>query len=131
MSCICPAQDGVAGVRYEVIEEFLQALCRDIKQQRARLGGNWVVAMVVDTRQLRDIVRAQLPELTFLVMELDQQQLRQRIAVRHSGDQNAIKAMEVGSGQWIVEVSLFAFRYYGDVRALIGAATVLHLHLPV
>ena len=98
-TCICSAQEGAAGVRYQVIEEFLLALCRDIKQQRARLGGNWVVAMVVDTRQLRDIVRAQLPELTFLVMELDQQQLRKRIAVRHSGDQNAIKVMEVGSGQ--------------------------------
>lgn len=32
-------------------------LCRDIKRERARLGGDWAIATVIHSRRLRDFVR--------------------------------------------------------------------------
>ena len=41
----------------EVFEHFYAALCDDIKRERARIGGDWVVATVIETRAWRDFVR--------------------------------------------------------------------------
>lgn len=42
---------------YEAIENFYELLCKDISSQRARIGGDWVVAGVVIQKHQRDIIR--------------------------------------------------------------------------
>ena len=41
----------------QALEDFYAALCDDVKRERARLGGDWVVATVIDTQAWRDFVR--------------------------------------------------------------------------
>ena len=40
-----------------VLEEFYGVICDDIKRERARIGGDWVVAAVLDKRSVRDSIR--------------------------------------------------------------------------
>ena len=42
---------------HEVIEKFYELLCEDITSQRARIGGDWVVAGVVLRKDQRDLIR--------------------------------------------------------------------------
>ena len=49
----------VAGLDFdkEVLTEFYTALSEDIKKQKARIGGDWVVANVAFSRDIRDAIR--------------------------------------------------------------------------
>ena len=39
------------------LEAYYQCLCEDISRERARIGGDWVIAGVLLTKQHRDLVR--------------------------------------------------------------------------
>ena len=49
----------VAGLDFdkEVLKEFYTALSEDIKKQKARIGGDWVIANVAFSRDIRDAIR--------------------------------------------------------------------------
>lgn len=49
----------VAGLDFdkEVLKEYYTALSEDIKKQKARIGGDWVIANVAFSRDIRDAVR--------------------------------------------------------------------------
>ena len=40
-----------------LVEKLYKALCDDIRQERRRIGGDWAVAGVIQTKQIRDIIR--------------------------------------------------------------------------
>ena len=42
---------------YVALEKFYVLLCEDISSQRARIGGDWVVAGVVIQKHQRDLIR--------------------------------------------------------------------------
>ena len=42
---------------YEGLETFYKLVCEDISSQRARVGGDWVVAGVVIQKHQRDLIR--------------------------------------------------------------------------
>ena len=62
----------------ELIGEFYIEMCKDIRTQRERVGGDWAVANVVYSREIRDkmrfvfciclFIRMNLPTENFLVM---------------------------------------------------------------
>jgi len=68
----------------EVLDDFTSVLCDDLKSERARIGGDWVVAVVVETREQRDFIRSKLgPELVFVVLDMEMEQQMERIRGRH------------------------------------------------
>ena len=50
----------LAGEEYDkqTLRDYYAALCRDIAQQRRRVGGDWAVAHVVFSREIRDMMRS-------------------------------------------------------------------------
>ena len=49
----------VAGLDFdkEVLKEYYKALSEDIKKQKTRIGGDWVIANVAFSRDIRDAIR--------------------------------------------------------------------------
>ena len=54
----------VAGLDYdkEALKEFYSKLSEDIKRQKTRIGGDWVIANVAFSRDIRDAIRFNLSQ---------------------------------------------------------------------
>jgi len=77
-------------------DDFYGLICNDIKRERGRLGGDWVVAMAVDTRAWRDFIRSRLgPDLEFVVLEMDLEMIQNRVRSRHDNDEGAVQMLMV------------------------------------
>lgn len=77
------------------LEAFYGAMCDDIKAERARIGGDWVVACVVDKRSIRDFIRSRLgPDLVFVLLDMPCEQQMERIRGRHDNDEMAVEMMK-------------------------------------
>jgi len=71
----------------EPIKGFFEALCKDLNNERKRLGGDWVVAMAVPFRSHRDLIRAALgPDLVFVVLNMNKEDQQKRLIARHGED---------------------------------------------
>jgi len=69
--------------------EFYKAMSKDILAERKRIGGNWVVAQAVPTRELRDVIRDALgPELEFVTLSLTKDSQLERLKKRHGQDES-------------------------------------------
>ena len=70
---------------YFATTKFCGAICDDIKRERERIGGDWAVALVVNTRWLRDFLRSRLgPDLTFIVLDMAWEDLEERMRSNRS-----------------------------------------------
>jgi len=79
----------------EPMEALYREMCRDIKRERARLGGDWAIATVIHSRSLRDFVRRELgPELEIAVVEMSLEQQVERIRARHNGNEQAVDMLK-------------------------------------
>ena len=49
----------MAGLEYDkdVVNEYYAAMCKDIMEQKKRIGGDWAIAHVVFSRDVRDMMR--------------------------------------------------------------------------
>ena len=97
----------------EVDEEALvkcgEILCDDIRRERERIGGDWAVAMVVHTRRMRDFFRSRLgPDLTFVVLDMDWEDVVERLRSRHGYDET------VAVRQFQVSFCVFCFNFKRD-----------------
>ena len=80
----------------EALANYYLVLCDDIKRERERIGGDWAVAMVIDTRRWRDVVRSRLgPDLTFVVLDMSWEDQVERLRGRHGEDENALRILSV------------------------------------
>ena len=61
-------------------------MCREVEIQRERLGGDFAVAYLVQTRESRDLCRALCPDLVFITMTMTEACQRKRLKGRF-GDQ--------------------------------------------
>ena len=58
-------------VNEEDVQNFFSSLANDLRTERARLGGDWVMAFAIPDIQSREILRHLLgPDLLFVVLEL-------------------------------------------------------------
>ena len=74
------------------VEMFYTSMCDNIIKERKRLGGNWVVARTVPTRDLRDHIKHQCgSHMYFIVLGMTKEHQRQRIVNRHRNNTNLIK----------------------------------------
>ena len=67
----------------------------DISRERKRVGGDWAVAHVLLTRELRDRMRGWLgQELIIVVLTMSSADRRERILQRHEGSTEAADMMD-------------------------------------
>jgi len=82
------------GTNKEHLEAFFNAQCDDILRERKRIGGDWAIAAVTLTREVRDLVRARLgPKLVFVILSMDMDDVRKRVKERHHGEEAAAEMM--------------------------------------
>merc|ERR1712215_410354 len=74
----------------EMVREFYELECEDINNERRRIGGDWAIAAVSFSRELRDFIRSRLgPDLIFVFLNMDPEDVRNRVLERHQGDEDA------------------------------------------
>ena len=65
-------------------EKYYSALCKDIKSEKNRMGGNWVVAQAVPTKHLRKHIKKELgSDVIFVLLNMSKKDQRNRIIARH------------------------------------------------
>ena len=63
-------------------------ICKEILEERQKMGGNWIVNQGVPNRECRDFVRKLLgPDLIFVILTLSENEQEKRIKKRY-GDKN-------------------------------------------
>ena len=73
----------------------------NVKHEKERIGGDWIVAQAVPKRSLRDLIRKHLgPELIFVILNLSKETQKQRIEARNGGDDND----NAGVTEWIAKM---------------------------
>ena len=72
------------------IETYYTELCKNIKGEKKRIGGDWVVAQAVPSRQFRDYVKTQLgPKAIFMVLNMTREDQQERLNKRHGKEQSS------------------------------------------
>merc|ERR1719300_1793006 len=70
----------MAGLEYdkELLLEYYVALCEDINKQKERIGGDWAVAHVVLSKEVRDTLRRILgPDLVIIILTMSKEAKRE------------------------------------------------------
>ena len=73
------------------LEIYYSALCKNIKAEKKRLGGDWVIAQAVPSRYFRDYIKKELGfGAIFVVLNMSKEDQKDRLSKRHVGDQSAV-----------------------------------------
>merc|ERR1719228_1850024 len=65
-------------------EKFYKYMADSIGYERKRIGGDWVIAQAVPTRNLRDVIRRSLgKDLIFILLGLKKETIVERLTKRH------------------------------------------------
>jgi len=91
----------IAGKEYdkEGAKKYYEAMATDIKNEKKRIGGNFSIAHVLMTREMRDNVRAILgPDVIFILLRMSPEDRRKRVLQRHKGDENVTQMMDMFEG---------------------------------
>ena len=89
--------DLMAGKDYdkELFHKYYQMMAMDISKEKKRIGGNWAVAHVLLSREIRDKMRRWLGEdLVIVIMTMSSADRRERILQRHAGSTQAADMMD-------------------------------------
>ena len=95
------------------MEDYYDLLCKDIIKERKRIGGDWVLAGVAMNQELKNIIRCNNfnikmtdisdifrsrigPDLVFVVLSMDKEDVRERLCTRHMGDKKMVDTLMVG-----------------------------------
>ena len=80
----------------EMMATYYAALAADIGSEKKRIGGDFAIAHVIVTKDVRDKMREWLgPDLIFVHLEMSQEDRRARVMDRHMGEANAADLMDV------------------------------------
>ena len=78
-----------------MIEEGVRMICRDIKRERARIGGDWAICCVLHTKKIREVVREELgKDLLIICLNMEMEEQMARIRSRHLGDEKVVERMK-------------------------------------
>ena len=67
-------------------DAYFRLMAEDIKRERARVGGDWVVAFALPLRRDRDVFREVLPDATFVVLDISFDLVKERLSGRENDD---------------------------------------------
>ena len=80
-----------------MIGKYYIELCKYIKAEKKRLGGDWIVAHGVPSRTSRDFIKEQLgPNAIFVVLNMSKEDQKERLDKRHGKEQSSIN--------WLYEI---------------------------
>ena len=80
----------------ETMKTYYGAMAADIGAEKKRIGGDFAVANVIITKEVRDKMREWLgPDLIFVHLEMSQEDRRARVLDRHQGNTEAADLMDV------------------------------------
>jgi len=78
----------------ETAKEYYEGMCEDIRKERERIGGDWAIAAVTFSRELRDLIRSKLgPDLVFVILTMDLEDVKKRVMKRHDGHEGAVEML--------------------------------------
>ena len=78
------------------MKTFYGALAEDVGSEKKRIGGDFAIAHVIVSKEIRDKMREWLgPDLIFVHLEMSQEDRRARVMDRHMGEANAADLMDV------------------------------------
>ena len=79
----------------EMFSKYYQVLAGDIKEEKKRIGGDWAIAHVLLTRELRNSMREWLgQDLIIVILTMSSEDRRERILLRHEGSTEAADMMD-------------------------------------
>ena len=90
--------DLMSGKKYdkEVMLEFVRHLALDVAREKKRIGGDFAVAAVLLTEDVRDQLREILGgQLTIVSLTMSEADRRTRLLQRHGGNDSSADVMEV------------------------------------
>ena len=65
-------------------EKFYKYMAESIGYERKRIGGDWMIAQAVPTRNMRDVIRQRLgKDLVFILLSLKKETILERLTKRH------------------------------------------------
>ena len=80
----------------KLMDVYYSAMAEDIRSEKKRIGGDWAIAHVILTREIRDKMREWLgPDLIFVHLEMSTEDRRARVLGRHQGHTDAADLMDV------------------------------------
>jgi len=80
----------------EAYLQYYKAMANDIKNEKKRIGGNFAIAYIVFSRELRDLIREVLgPDVVFVLLRMPPEELRKRVLARHNGEEGAADFMKI------------------------------------
>jgi len=87
------------------LEAAYREFCKDVARERAKIGGDWAIAALLDSRRIRDFVRSELgPDLEIVVLQMTPEEQVARIRARHEGtgtnSEDAVDYMKVFMEFW-------------------------------
>ena len=84
------------GQKYDLerLCKFYSWMCEDITREQKRIGGDWVIAQAVPTREIRKHIRSKLgPNLLFVVLHMTKEDQASRIKARHGDDESFVNML--------------------------------------
>ena len=80
----------------ELMKDYYAAMAEDVGSEKKRIGGDFAIAHVIMTKEIRDKMREWLgPDLIFVHLEMSQEDRRARVLGRHQGSTDAADLMDV------------------------------------
>ena len=84
------------GCDKELMKLYYGTMAEDIGSEKKRIGGDFAIAHVILTKDIRDKMREWLgPDLIFVHLEMSQEDRRARVLGRHQGNTDAADLMDV------------------------------------
>ena len=80
----------------ELMLEFYEHMALDIRREKERIGGDFAVATFVPKKKARDLLRKILgSDLIIVILSMSREERRERVLIRHPGDQATADRMDV------------------------------------
>lgn len=100
----------------DLLKKYYKEMGEDIKREKERIGGSFAIAHVVLFKETRDLLRyihidsglimrifktvcnrdILGPDLIFVILDMSQEDRRERVLKRHDGSEEAADLMDVG-----------------------------------
>jgi len=109
-------------------KRFYQLMAEDIKSERKRVGGDWIVAFAMSRRSDRDIFREVLgQDLLFVVLDISFQLVKERLAGRGQGEDSMAEIHWKFQPAQLDEPNTAAFKMLPGVSKQDNANAVLRI----
>ena len=85
------SQGRMAEIDWNKTKSFYTNMAKDIETQKKRIGGDFVIAHAITSRDMRDHIRQTLPDCIFITLTLTKETQRKRIRARHGDNPVAME----------------------------------------